>query len=342
MEMELSFNDFFPQGSEIRQLYEQIQNGRVSHAIMFTGLPETGKTTLAGITAKALLCRSEKDKPCGVCDSCVKAEANEHPDLIAIRPGEPIAPGISKGRNSIPVDDIREMIRLCGSYSNRGGNRVVIIDNADHMTVQAQNALLKIIEEPPESTFFLLTVSHGEMMLNTIVSRCRTIRIKPWNADYIESYLLKSGVNNELAHQSALLSEGAVGKALRLSNDNVYWELRDDIVKAFFCMESRSEILKISNAWKDRKNDSEEILNALEGFLHAMLAVRFRSREGKELEALPACWQSFANSADPELFDTLSETVREARRRLSFNVSFQQVFESLILTFMGVMEKWKK
>ena len=132
------------------------------------------------------------------------------------------------------------------------------------------------------------------------------------------------------------------GKALRLSNDNVYWELRDDIVKAFFCTESRSEILKISNAWKDRKNDSEEILNALEGFLHAMLAVRFRSREGKELEALPACWQSFANSADPELFDTLSETVREARRRLSFNVSFQQVFESLILTFMGVMEKWKK
>ena len=130
----ITFEDFSFQGEEIRTLRKQIEENRMVHAILITGEIGTGKRTLANLIAEALVCKADYNKPCGKCSGCILAMAGEHPDITIIDKGKPLSRDTAKGRTTIPVDDIREMIRLCSQYSYEGGNRVVIIPNAENMT----------------------------------------------------------------------------------------------------------------------------------------------------------------------------------------------------------------
>ena len=123
----INFDDFVYQGEEIKALHEQIRAGRFVHALLISGEPGTGKRTLATLIATSLMCKAEKNQPCGICNGCTLAVSGEHPDIIVIEKGIPLSTDTAKGRSTIPVDDIREMIRLCSQYSFEGGNRAVII-----------------------------------------------------------------------------------------------------------------------------------------------------------------------------------------------------------------------
>ena len=336
----ISITDFFYQGKEIEALHRQISEHNMVHAVLITGEPGTGKRTLAMLLAASLMCKSESDIPCNVCNDCIMSAAGEHPDITVIEKGNPLSAGVAKGRSTIPVDDIREMISLCSRYASHGDNRVVVIADAENMTVQAQNALLKILEEPPQNTFFLLTSAHPDQLLTTVRSRCRPVKLIPWESDYIRKHLEKEGVNTDIASKAAELAAGSIGKAMKLASDNNYWSIRDDVMNAFFKNMKRSEILSFSSGWKDRKADVNTMLDILDDDVHTLL----RCRLDPELHQIPkeysTSWKRFAESAPIERFVHLSDSILEARKQLAYNVNVQAVIEQLLLVFLGENDLW--
>ncbi len=337
--MKRTLDDFGLQGEEILSLRSQIELNRMVHAVLITGEQGLGKRTLATLLAAALLCRREGKKPCGECRDCLQAENLQHPDLISVE----------KKRSSISVDEIREVIRKCGETSFEGGNRVVLIAEAGDMTPSAQNSLLKILEEPQDGTYFILTSSHPEQLLITVKSRCRLVRMKPWPLDYVEKTLTEAGIDAELARQAARDAGGSIGVAMTLAGDSAYWETRREILQTFLEPKGRSGVLAFSTAWKERKQEAETLFAILERCVAGMLRGRLDGGVPGKTEApekngenLPPAWQRFAREAGPERFAFLLDAIGEARKKTAANVNFQAVIEQLLLCFIGEGEVWAK
>jgi DNA polymerase-3 subunit delta' len=338
----ITFNDFVLQGKEIGALQKQIEEKRLVHALLITGEPGTGKNTLASLVAFSLMCSAEKNKPCGMCEGCRLALSGDHPDIIVLEKGIPISPDTAKGKSTIPVDDIREVTRLCSQYSFNGANRVFIIRDVDNMTVQAQNCLLKILEEPPQNTFFILTSAHPDKLLITVKSRCRPVKLIPWPVSYIQHILHETGSDPQKAEKAAAVSGGSIGKALKLMSDDTYWNTREEVIKSFFINTKRSEVLAISSAWKERRNEADILFGILEDEVNRLLRYRLVAGEESQIADFPAEWREFAGKASPDRFTAMNDRIREARRQNDFNVNFQAIIEQLLLFFIGEHMLWIK
>ena len=337
--MALTWKDFLPSGEEVAALHEQITEGLMIHALLISGEAGFGKRSLANLVAQTLLCRGEGDeKPCRRCNGCLMAAKQEHPDLLVIERGRSLTGVPPKNKTAIQVGEIREMIRLSSAWPFEGGNRVILIAHAEDMNPQAQNCLLKILEEPPANTYFILTATHPDQLLTTVRSRCRSLKMKPWKEEDLFSLLRGMGIEEKKARAAARAARGSVGSAVRLSSDDEYWAARDEIITAFFKTRSRSEILKVSNLWKERKQDSDLLFDTLEESVRALLAYRLDPASGAAgTEGFPEEWKEFARGADFSRFSDLLDKVSEARKQCSYNVNFQAVFEQLMLTFIGMV-----
>ena len=338
----LSLDDFLLQGAEISALKKQISNHRMTHALLITGDPGTGKRTLAVATAAALLCKGTGVKPCGICSSCLQCFKLEHPDLVVVEKDMPQARDARKNRTAISVDDIREIIRISSTYPFEGENRVILILNAEDMTVQAQNALLRTMEDPPENTCFILTSVHDEQLLMTIRSRCRPLKLRPWDTRYIVKVLSEQGIPSEKARLCAEASRGSIGTAVRLAADEHYWDLRSEMMTAFFGTLERSEVLQFSTQWKDRKDEAGLLLSVLEDALRTLLEFRLTGKENNGISGYSKEWVAFAEHADIKRFTVLFDCISEARKQNASNVSFQAVLERLLLIFTGEKTAWIK
>ena len=166
------------------QIIEHLQNAirlnKVSHAYILDGEEGSGKMLLASAFAQTLQCEQGGTEPCGKCHSCIQAESRNQPDIIRVTHEKP---------GSIGVDDIRD--QLCSDILIRPYSspwKIYIVDEAEKMTVQAQNALLKTIEEPPAYGIVLLLTENSEAFLPTILSRCVTLKLRPVKDEQIRKY----------------------------------------------------------------------------------------------------------------------------------------------------------
>ena len=303
------------------------------HALLISGEAGTGKWSLAQAIASALLCQGNGEKPCGKCRACIQMENLEHPDLIVLQKGVPISPEIKKPRANIPVDDIREMIRRTSVHALEGNRHAVIIRHAEDMGHEAQNALLKTLEEPPEGTFFLLTCIRVNELLPTIISRCRPLKMHPWSEKTIINALREHGIPDDRARHAAAAAHGSIGAALKIAEDESYWQFRKEVVDDFLECPSRSEILKISTKWKDRKAEADALFSILEDSLNQMLHRRCGAVPDGE-DDIPARWKQFSTQAEMEKYTKLFDGLLLARKRTAAQVNFQAVIEQVILMLM--------
>lgn len=152
----------------ISVLRSALAGERLPHAYIFTGDDGVGKTLVATETGTAYLCTENSDQACGQCKSCVWIHAGNHPDFYQLQ--------IKKDKSHITVDVIRDALQWLSLKSvTPNGRRIMIVPDADRMTVEAANAFLKALEEPPEGTLIVLTTAHYESLLPTVISRCQKI-----------------------------------------------------------------------------------------------------------------------------------------------------------------------
>lgn len=191
--------------------------GKLSHAYIVEGEEGLGKTSFALFAAAAALCQHPETAPCGMCAGCKKNLADSHPDLFVIK--------AEKEGGIIPVGMIREIKNTVFLVPNESEKKVYIIEDAQKMNIPAQNALLKLLEEPPPSAIFFLTADMKESLLPTVISRCRVITLRPAPKHEIISWLLEKfpRKDGEEIRHAAGMAEGSPGLALSfLEKKKVY------------------------------------------------------------------------------------------------------------------------
>ena len=208
----------------IKSLRESIKNDMTSHAYIFCGNKGSGRNLTAGAFAKTANCLSPiNGNACGKCQSCIQFESGNNPDVFYVKATKTI---------SISVDDIREQIVnevKIKPYSYK--RKIFIIDKADTMTSQAQNALLKTLEEPPKYVLIILIAENTENFLPTVLSRCVMMKFSPISVNLIKNYLINNcAMNEDDAAFYAEYSIGSIGEALRLSGDENFYQMRNDII----------------------------------------------------------------------------------------------------------------
>ena len=217
MNAQNGFEDVVGRESTIAFFRRTIIGNTVSHAYILQGEAGMGKEFLAKNFAKALLCESNTGTPCMTCPSCKKAKSGNHPDIIMVA---------SEKDGSVGVDDIREkLVDTIDIRPYEGKYKVYIIPKAAGMTVQAQNALLKTLEEPPAYAVILLLADNAGKLLPTITSRCTMINLGPVSEEKIKDFLMQ--VMHVPEYQAALqarLSQGNPGKARKLAAMDDFYE----------------------------------------------------------------------------------------------------------------------
>lgn len=329
MNRAVTLADFAPQGAACDGLMKTLQEGTFVHAYLISGMEGVGKRTLAQAMGQYLLCEAEGNKPCGTCAGCVQAQKGTHPDMVVVRP-----------EKSISADTIRQVIHKAGEHTYAGGRRIIRIEQAEKMTPAAQNCLLKTLEEPVSGTVFLLLTDAPELLLPTIVSRCRAVKLHPWPDSVVLEVLRRHGVDEHRASEALHVSGGSIGKALRVAADEDYWQRRSAVMQDFFALESRSDILRVSTLWKDKRDQSTELLDDVEDMLRTLLLVRLGQRNAGAISLYPAPWQQMAAQGDTEHFISLMEAVQEARRLRASQVTWQAVVERLLLRLMEEKKRW--
>lgn len=203
----MNFKHFLGNEKIKEQISFLINSERLPHAIILEGESGIGKCTLAREIAAALVCRAADEKPCYSCSQCAKAEKGYHPDIFEYRP--------SGGARSFHVDVVRNVINDIYVSPNEAEYKIYILCNAHYMNENAQNALLKVLEEPPSYGMFILTVENRSSMLETVLSRSVILSLDGVDADTGAEYI--SGNNENIDYKTAreamIAFKGNIGRA---------------------------------------------------------------------------------------------------------------------------------
>ncbi len=323
-----ALQDFVRQGAVYDGLMKTLREGTFVHAYLISGMEGVGKRSLAQAMGQYLLCTGA-DKPCGMCPGCIQVREGNHPDVTVVRP-----------EKSIQVETIREVIRKAGEHTYVGGRRIIRIEQAEKMTPAAQNCLLKTLEEPVEGTVFLLITDAPGLLLPTIISRCRALKLHPWPDDVVMTALKRQQVKDIRAQEALHVSGGSIGRALSVAADEAYWQRRDEVMHDFFALEGRSQILQVSNKWKDKRDQSDALLDDIEDMIRTLMLVRLGQRDRSAVQGYPPPWQRMAADGDTAAFVQLMDAVREARQLRGNQVTWQAVVEKLLLRLMEEKNRW--
>ena len=305
-----------------------IKNHKISHAYILTGEAGMGRKTIANAFAMTLLCEKDGSEPCMTCHSCKQVMSGNHPDLIYVKHEKP---------GSIGVDDVREqindtiMIRPYSSYY-----KIYIVDEAEKMTVQAQNALLKTIEEPPAYAVIILITTNQEAFLPTILSRCVQMKLKPLKDFTIKNYLTENlHIPEKDADICAAFARGNLGKAIHLASSDEFKELFQKVmvlVKNVRTMDI-SMLLDCIREMKEQNFDIGEVLDLMQLWYRDVLM--FKVTKDMNLLIFKDEYKMInetGEQVDYAGLEAILAAIDTARTRLNANVNMELAMELLLLT----------
>ena len=177
----MSFNELIGNEKIKQNLIKILNSDNITHSYMFIGTKGIGKKLFAKEFAKGILCTNNNQKPCENCKSCLEFVNNNNPDYYEIN--------LENNENSIKIDTIRQMQKKVQELPIVSKRKVYIIDNSEYMTKEAQNCLLKTLEEPPSYVTIILIVSNEDNILNTIKSRCLKFYFNDLTNEELKKYI---------------------------------------------------------------------------------------------------------------------------------------------------------
>lgn len=319
----MKFGTFLGNETAKEQLSRVFLSGRLPHAYLLTGPAGCGRRTLARLIAAAYQCEGAGDVPCGECSACRKSLAGIHPDIREY--------GSDGGARSFHLDVIRAIKADVFITPNEGKYKMYLLENAQTMTVQAQNALLKILEEPPSYAVFLLTAESRESMLPTILSRCVTIPLFPVSEEETVTALRAAFPDRpeEDLRQAAGLCGGVIGRAMEALEDGKLSEaaqLAGKMARAL-CAPAELSLLKLTGKLERDKPLTRATLSELLLLLRDGLSVRLGG--GKPLSPDPAAAAVLAQTLTSERLLSLIGRVEELMHLLDGNIN-----QTLLITLL--------
>ena len=253
------FQDIIGNEDAKEYFIKALTKNHLSHSYIFEGPYGVGKKTFARKLAKAILCENrDEDKACHRCQSCHMVEAGTHPDIITIE----------KDTKVTKVDNIREnIVREMEIKPYQSNHKIIIVNAADTINIQGQNAMLKTIEEPPKYGIVILVCENLASMLPTIKSRCITVRFNPLSKEKMNEYLHGKGIGEAERQVYAKLSEGSIGVINDILQDENYIELRKQSA-AYLERLGKANLLQLYDLVKEITDQKEQIEQILEFWLY--------------------------------------------------------------------------
>ncbi len=322
------FKDVVGHRDIIQYIKGAIQQNKVSHAYILNGPRGSGKKLLANLFAMTLQCESRQPEPCGECRSCIQTNNGNQPDIITVKHEKPA---------SISVDDVRTQINgdiMIKPYSSP--YKIYIVPEADLMTVQAQNAILKTIEEPPEYAVIFLLTENADSLLPTIRSRCVMLKLRNIKDKLVKKYLMEQmQVPDYQADLCAAFAQGNIGRAIMLAKSEHFNEIKENAIQLMKYIDEM-ELHEIVAAIKEISKYKLEVTDYLD-----IMTIWYRDvllyKATKDVGSLVFGDQlkyikQKASKSSYEGLETIIESIEKAKVRIKANVNFDLLMEMLLLT----------
>ena len=233
-----------------KELERAILENKVSHSYMFVGIEGIGKQIIAKEFARIVLCTNEQEKGCHQCKSCIEFMSHNHPDFLYLEPDG----------NSIKIEQIRYLQRKIQEKPIISDRKVYIINDADKMTTESQNCLLKTLEEPPEYSTIILIGSNENAFLNTIKSRCMKIAFQPIEDQYIKQYMEETYGMTNISSNMLEAFQGSIGKAIILKDKKEQYESIENMIEKL----DKTDMTELIKLGEPLYQSKDEIINILD------------------------------------------------------------------------------
>ena len=313
-----------------------LKDGNIPHALLFTGIDGIGKRTTAGLFSKACNCEALASGmsrgrfggiPCCRCSSCRKIESGNHPDIIHIRPSG----------NIIKIAQIRNLCHILTMKPYEAKMRVVIISEAQHMNLEAANALLKVLEEPPEQTLIILTAVNTANLMPTIVSRCQVIRFGPISRENLMRMLCdERGMEITTACMIAAMANGSISKAMAMSNDQ-WINQRNWLIHELEALGSRSVrgVMAFAEKLSSKKDTLPDTLEVILTWLRDLWVVRTDPEKIINIDRMDGV-RSNSGRVPPTSLLAMMDAVQRAQKELQTHTNPRLMMETLMLQWVKI------
>lgn len=323
-----TFKDIIGQEQIKDHLTHTIEQGKISHAYVINGERFSGKEFIANVFAMALQCEyPDGVEPCQQCHSCKQALSGNQPDIIRVTHEKP---------NTIGVDDIRTQINTdiaIKPYSSP--RKIYIIQEGEKMTAQAQNALLKTLEEPPAYAVILILTTNMDALLPTILSRCVVLNMKPVRDDLVKKYLMEElQIPDYKANVCVAFARGNLGKARQLASSEEFDHIKEEAVSMLKYVQDMeiNEMLAAIKKIQEYKFDVEDYLDILAIWYRDVLLFKATNDANhlifkEEIQYIKKC----ADRCAYEGIEDILKALDKAKSRLKANVNFELTMELLLM-----------
>jgi DNA polymerase III subunit delta' len=327
----MPFQNIIGHQSTIASLQTAVARQRLAHAFLFHGENAIGKRTTAVCFAQALDCErppsNEKLDACGSCRSCQQIEARTHPDYFVIEPDRELA------TPQIKIEQVREIEQHIMYRPLVGERKICLIDEADHMTIGAANALLKTLEEPPGHSFFILISSRPAALPVTIRSRCQSVRFAtPARTDVEAALILKREMPPADARFLAMISEGRIGEALSTDLKSVRAQ-QQELLALVSPTSLRSATTVLTAAESLAKADrAADMLSWLARWIRDLIIIQIGSDRDQLLflESLSMS-EAYTRQANTDLLLELLEDIEKTEQQATRHLNLQMALENILL-----------
>ena len=323
------FADIVGQEHLKEHLENAIKMDKVSHAYIINGEKNAGKEFIAKTFAMALQCENRQGtEPCGECHSCRQALSGNHPDIIFIT---------HEKLGTIGVDDIRRQVNNDVAIKPyKGPKKIYIMNEGEKMTAQAQNALLKTLEEPPEYAVLLILTGNVDSLLQTILSRCVVLNMKPAKDAQIKKYLMETmEIPDYKADICVAFARGNVGKAKLLASSEEFDKVKEEAITLLKYIKEMelNEIVAAIKKITEYKFDVNDYMDILSIWYRDVLL--FKATHDANLLIFKEEIQHIRKVADKSAYEGIEKIIdalEKSKQRLNANVNFDLTMELLLLT----------